>query len=83
MPFHPHLHVVMPSLRVGEQAGLNKKASLRRIGIGLADRLERAARQETAPERRLLHAPVVALDPPGARLAEVTGCVVASGDVVG
>ena len=75
MPFHPHLHVVMPSLRVGEQAGLNKKASLRRIGIGLADRLERAARQETAPERLLTYAPIVPLHPPGARLAQVTGGV--------
>ena len=58
-----------------------KHVHLRRVRLRLADRLERAARQETAPERRLLHAPVVALDPPGARLAEVTGCVVASGDV--
>lgn len=42
----------------------------------------RAARQKTAPERRLLHAPLVTLNPAGARLAEVAGGVQAPADVV-
>lgn len=59
-----------------------KHVALRRIHHR-PDRLERAAGQQAAAERRLSLSPGVAPYPAGARLAQVAGCVEAPADVVG